>query len=100
MAAEHLKMFQAMQGLAAGNKSALLATVVRVSGSAYRSLGARILILPNGQRIGSVSGGCIKGEIAKKAWWWTEGGRAYLRRYDTALEGDDSGYGLACNGSI
>jgi xanthine dehydrogenase accessory factor len=100
MAAEHLKMFQAMQGLAAGNKSALLATVVRVSGSAYRSLGARMLILPNGQRIGSVSGGCIEGEIAKKAWWWTEGGRAYLRRYDTALEGDDSGYGLACNGSI
>jgi xanthine dehydrogenase accessory factor len=100
MAAEHLKMFQAMQGLTAGNKSALLATVVRVSGSAYRSLGARMLTLPNGQRIGSLSGGCIEGEIAKKAWWWTEGGRAYLRRYDTALDGDDSGYGLACNGSI
>jgi xanthine dehydrogenase accessory factor len=100
MAAEHLKMFQAMQGLAAENEPALLATVVRVSGSAYRSLGARMLILPNGQRIGSVSGGCIEGEIAKKAWWWTEGGRAYLRRYDTSLEGDESGYGLACNGSI
>jgi hypothetical protein len=74
MAAEHLQMFQAMQGLAAENEPALLTTVVRVSGSAYRSLGARMLILPNGQRIGSVSGGCIEGEIAKKAWWWTEVG--------------------------
>ncbi len=99
MAAEYLKMFQAMKGLATADE-AVLATVVRVSGSSYRSLAARMLILPDGQRIGALSGGCIEGEISKKAFWWTEGGRAYLRRYDTALQGDDDGYGLACNGSI
>jgi xanthine/CO dehydrogenase XdhC/CoxF family maturation factor len=100
MSAELLSMFRAMQQMISENKSAVLATVVGVSGSTYRSLGARMLILPNGQRIGSVSGGCIEGEIVKKGWWWTEGGRAYLRHYDTSLEADDSGYGLACNGSI
>lgn len=97
MPAEYLKMFAAMEALASESGVAILATVVRVSGSAYRSIGARMLMLPDGQRIGAVSGGCIEGEIAKKGWWWTESG-AYLRCYDTTLEGD--GHGLACNGSI
>lgn len=103
MSAENLKMFDAMRELAARDRDAgvaVLATVVRISGSAYRAMGARMLVLPDGQRIGSVSGGCIEGEIAKKGWWWTENGAAYLRRYNTALDADGDEYGLACNGSI
>ena len=38
-------------------KSAVLATVVKTSGSTYRRPGARLLVTDDGQMIGSVSGG-------------------------------------------
>lgn len=44
-----------------------LATLVKVSGSTYRRLGARMLVLRNGESIGSVSGGCLEREVVEKA---------------------------------
>jgi xanthine/CO dehydrogenase XdhC/CoxF family maturation factor len=43
--------------LADGEK-AILATVIDVSGSGYRLPGARMLMLANGNTLGTVSGGC------------------------------------------
>ena len=79
----------------------VLATVVQVKGSAYRRPGARMLIQPDGERIGSVSGGCLEGDLSRKAWWLTESGRPALRTYDT-MSGDDAvwEFGLGCNGVI
>jgi xanthine/CO dehydrogenase XdhC/CoxF family maturation factor len=48
-------------------KEAVLATVVRVEGSAYRRPGARMLLLDDGRRVGSVSGGCLEDDLARKA---------------------------------
>ena len=45
----------------------VLATVVRVEGSAYRRPGARMLIAENGNWWGGISGGCLEGDILKKA---------------------------------
>jgi xanthine dehydrogenase accessory factor len=42
---------------------ALLFTVVDIQGSAYRKLGARMLVSENGIRAGSVSAGCIESDI-------------------------------------
>lgn len=83
-------------------EEAAIATVVRVSGSAYRKPGARMLITPGGaERIGTVSGGCLEGDIARKAWQLTAGGRAALLRYDSTDEDDGLwGLGLGCNGVI
>jgi len=53
---------------------AVLATVVHVRGSAYRRPGARMLILDDGTRIGTISGGCLETDVARKAWWWTDEG--------------------------
>ena len=81
-------------------QSAVLATVVKTSGSAYRLPGARLLLARNGRRAGSVSGGCLEDDLAKKAWWLTESG-AVVRRYDTTPEGEiATGFGLGCNGII
>ncbi|MDQ6676875.1 MAG: XdhC family protein [Acidobacteriota bacterium] len=79
----------------------VLSTVVRVEGSAYRRPGARMLLLPDGERIGSVSGGCLEGDLARKAWWLTEAGKPVLRTYDTA-SGEDAiwEFGLGCNGVV
>jgi len=80
--------------------SGVLATVVHVEGSAYRRPGARMLIQPDGSRIGSISGGCLEGDVARKAAWWTADGPV-LRVYDT-MSDDDAvwEFGLGCNGVI
>jgi xanthine dehydrogenase accessory factor len=80
--------------------SAVLATVVKTHGSSYRLPGARLLLAPNGQRAGSVSGGCLEDDLIKKAYWLTERGPA-IRRYDTTPDGEiGSGFGLGCSGVI
>jgi xanthine dehydrogenase accessory factor len=88
-------------GLAGGEREAVLATVVHVAGSAYRRPGARMLIVPDGRRIGSVSGGCLEGDIVRKAWWFTESGRPSVRVYDTTSDEDAVWeFGLGCNGVV
>jgi xanthine dehydrogenase accessory factor len=80
---------------------AVLATVVHVRGSAYRRPGARMLILSDGTRIGSVSGGCLDGDVVRKAWWATEDDRPTVRVYDTSSEDDAVfEFGLGCNGAV
>lgn len=44
----------------------IMATVVKVEGSAYRRPGARMLVLPLGQSVGTISGGCLETEVCKK----------------------------------
>ena len=78
---------------------ATLATVVHVRGSAYRRPGARMLVLADGTRVGTISGGCLEGEVARKAWWWTDGGPA-VRVFDNTDEDAARDFGLGCNGVI
>lgn len=79
---------------------AVLATVVRVEGSAYRGIGARRLITRDGQAIGLVSGGCLESDIARQAWRRTEDGAAALIRYDSADPDGEWTFGLGCRGTI
>lgn len=80
---------------------ALLATVVQVSGSTYRRAGARMLLTPSGWVAGSVSGGCLEGDILQKAWWRTQHGTPALVTYDSTDEDDIVwGFGLGCNGVV
>ncbi|MEM7315749.1 MAG: XdhC family protein [Planctomycetota bacterium] len=51
-----------------------LATVVDVVGSAYRRPTARMLILPDGSHVGSISGGCLERDLCRSAIELTEGG--------------------------
>ncbi len=77
-----------------------LATLVRVEGSSYRGPGARILIGADGSHVGSVSGGCLEGEIVRKARWLTRSGPA-VERYSTLFEDTaDLPYGLGCGGTV
>ena len=62
-----------------------LATVVRVQGSSYRRVGARMLVHASGVIAGSVSGGCLEGEIARKGRWWAEHGPVVKRFADTEV---------------
>ncbi|MEO8660728.1 MAG: XdhC family protein [Bryobacteraceae bacterium] len=85
----------------ASSEDAVLATVMHVQGSAYRRPGARMLILPDGRRIGSISGGCLESDLAGKCWWMTESGEPTVRVYDTTSDDDAVWeFGLGCNGVV
>lgn len=78
--------------LAKGNsKESVLATVVKVEGSAYRRPGARMLISQYGGTQGTISGGCLEADVAKKAWWHTEQ-KPNVLCYNTAVDDDETGY--------
>ncbi|MFL7960735.1 XdhC family protein [Pseudomonas kielensis] len=84
----------------------VLASVVKVEGSAYRRPGARMLIPVFGGTVGTVSGGCLEAELAKKAWWFTEAGAPVVRRYSTNADDTEDDpdrsltFGLGCNGTV
>jgi xanthine dehydrogenase accessory factor len=77
----------------------VLATVVDVDGPSYRKPGARMLIARDGRRAGTVSGGCLEAEVAKRAWWLTESGPV-VARYSTAADDGDVPYGSGCGGVV
>ena len=82
-------------------KQAALATVVRVEGSSYRRIGARMLVVDDGNWVGGISGGCLEGDALKRARLAIYNRRPSVVTYDTT--DDDAhqiGVGLGCNGII
>lgn len=78
-----------------------LATVIGVEGSAYRRVGARMLILDDGTWVGSISGGCLEGDMLKKARLAIQKQEVKTVTYDTRDEDPFAlGIGLGCNGKI
>lgn len=80
---------------------AALATLVRVEGSSYRRPGSRMLT--DGQEVlrGSLSGGCLEGEVMARARDVLGDGQPRLLRYD--LRGDADlvwGSGSGCEGLL
>lgn len=78
-----------------------LATIVGVRGSTYRREGARLLIRKHGRPVGTISGGCLEGDVRVAAEEVMSTGTPQLLRFD--LTADDEavwGWGLGCNGVI
>lgn len=80
-------------------REAALATVVRVEGSAPRGVGAKLAVSADGFMAGSVSGGCVEGDVVEHARVALSSGEATLRRYGIS---DEQGLevGLMCGGRI
>lgn len=79
----------------------LLATVVAVRGSAYRRPGARMIVTEQGARAGSVSGGCLEADIAKRGFWQTREGGPVVVRYDASADDDTRArLGVGCDGIV
>lgn len=77
----------------------ILATVIAVEGSSYRRPGARMIIAQDGRRAGTVSGGCLEADVAKRAWWLTANGPT-VERFSTLDDDGDRPYGSGCGGVI
>jgi xanthine/CO dehydrogenase XdhC/CoxF family maturation factor len=78
-----------------------LATVVHVRGSAYRREGTRMVIDINGNWFGNISGGCLEGDILRKAQNAIKTGENILVTYDTReSKNKEIRVALGCNGII
>jgi xanthine dehydrogenase accessory factor len=88
------------EGVARGEPVAL-ATVVAIRGSTYRREGARYVIPSTGRPVGTISGGCLEGDVHVMAEEVMAEGVPRLAHFD--LTADDEavwGWGLGCNGVI
>lgn len=94
-------VLRAIEDVQAAGRRAALATVVSVSGSAYRRPGARMLVREDGTTTGGVSGGCLESDVVLRAAAAAEDGGVTLASYDTTGDDDvDFGVGLGCRGAI
>lgn len=79
----------------------VLATIVRVKGSAYRKEGAKMLIGQDGQLFGTLSAGCLEEDVMHRAKEVFTHGKAYMYTYNLAAQSDEGwGKGSGCNGVI
>lgn len=98
---ELILVIQQVKELQQAGLKFVLATVVRVDGSAYRRPGARMLIAEDGNWWGGISGGCLEGDILKKAQLALFSQSYKSITYDTREEDPFAlGIGLGCQGVI
>jgi xanthine dehydrogenase accessory factor len=90
-----------VDALAGTEEPVVLATVVRITGSSYGGVGARMVIRTDGSTVGIVSGGCLESDLAEHAMQAHRTRRPRIVTYDTRADDDAAwGLGLGCNGLI
>ena len=82
-----------------GDRHFALATVLATRRSAPRPVGSRLAVSEEGELAGSVSGGCVEGEVAVVAREVLAGGDSRLLTYGISDEQAGS-VGLPCGGEI
>lgn len=83
----------------AAGKSVALATVIQTWGSSPRPPGSNLVIADDGLFEGSVSGGCVEGEVIRAAKHVIRDGQQQILEFGVT---DDEAWqvGLACGGQI
>lgn len=76
-----------------------LATIIRIEGSSYRKVGAKMLFWEDGQRFGSISAGCLEDDLAIHSLEVIKKQRCKRVIYDLQDE-EDLTWGVGCNGKI
>ncbi len=84
---------------ARSGRGVALATVVETWGSAPRPMGSHLVIDADGHFEGSVSGGCVEGEVVSEAGEVIATGKPRLLEFGVA---DETAWrvGLSCGGRI
>ena len=88
--------------LLVSDRRGVLATVIRVEGSAYRRPGAKMVLPEGGAGVGHITAGCLEDEVQGLASEVLAAGEPRVEHYDLMPEADDDvwGLGVGCNGRI
>lgn len=81
-----------------GRKTALL-MLMSVQGSAYRLPGTKVMMAEDGTIVGTISGGCLEGDLFGWAEKAMQTGKPRLQRYDLS-ESEVWSLGIGCKGSL
>ena len=83
----------------ANGEKVAIATVVATRRSAPRPVGAKLAVSESGELAGSVSGGCVEGDVFEHACEVLRSGRPKLLNY--GIEDEEAwNVGLPCGGEI
>ncbi len=85
--------------LAQAGREFALATVIATSGSSPREAAAKMLILPGGERTGSVGGGRLEKLVLQDGAEALAAGKSVLRQYRLEAE-HEGGIGMVCGGDV
>ena len=98
---ELARVIAAIASSVAGGGVPVLATLLRVDGSAYRGTGARMVVLPDDTTVGAISGGCLEKDVTAHAAGLRGGTASRVVTWD--LTGDDDapwGLGMGCHARL
>lgn len=94
-------VFASIQELLSTDRSAVVATIVDVEGSAYRRPGAKMVIKEGGVGLGHITAGCLEDEVFELTSEVLAAGEPRIETYDLMEDDDDVwGLGVGCNGII
>ncbi len=99
MPANEDDILQQAQAWREAGRAVAVATVVDTWGSAPRPVGSHLVIDADGLFLGSVSGGCVEGDVVSEALDVIDGGVPRLLEFGVA---DETAWraGLSCGGRI
>jgi xanthine/CO dehydrogenase XdhC/CoxF family maturation factor len=95
------EILAALERARASGESAVLATLMKVAGSAYSGPGARLLVLPDGTIAGTLGAGCFERDLVGHAGRVRGSGVPEMVRYDLTVDDDKPwGLGMGCRGKL
>jgi xanthine dehydrogenase accessory factor len=98
--AEAREVYRAVEEARRAGKVPVVAEIVAVRGSAYRRPGALMMMTADGRMVGTLSGGCLEGDLFVRAEPLFEGtGGPFLADYDLS-EDEMWSLGIGCKGQV
>ncbi|AEJ41750.1 Xanthine dehydrogenase [Sulfobacillus acidophilus TPY] len=96
---EARQLWQFVEDAEALGQSVVMATLVTVVGSAYRRPGAKMVMRQDGRMRGTLSGGCLEGDLFLHAETVMATGKPSIHHYDLT-EDEMWGLGIGCKGTV
>jgi xanthine dehydrogenase accessory factor len=90
----------ALERVPPSGEGAVLATLMKVAGSAYSGPGATLLILPDASVAGSLGASCFEQDLVGHARRVRAAGAAAVIRYDLTEDDKPWGLGMGCRGVL